>query len=134
MIVLDASAMIAILVSPEADQDLITTVADDICVPHLIDIEVLSVLRGLTLARKLPIEHAERARADYAELTMARFDTPPLTDRIWQLRNNFTPYDATYIALAEVLECPLVTCDRKLVSTLHRAEVVVLPRHEAGTS
>ena len=51
----------------------------------------------------------------------------PLAPRIWELRHNITPYDAAYVALAEVLEAPLFTRDRKLAKTKgHRARIEVI--------
>jgi predicted nucleic acid-binding protein len=55
---------------------------------------------------------------------LKRYPHDVLLERMWELRHNFTAYDAAYIALAEALEAPLITCDRALTSG-HRAEVVV---------
>ena len=62
--------------------------------------------------------------AGLAELPAERLGYTPLSKRIWELRHNFTAYDAAYIALAEATGSVLYTCDRKL-RTGHRAEVVV---------
>jgi predicted nucleic acid-binding protein len=56
--------------------------------PHLLDVEVLSVLRGLTLSGKLPPDAAHHARADYFALTIARYEVCGLADRVWELRGN----------------------------------------------
>ena len=61
---------------------------------------------------------------DYLDTDLKRYPHDVLFDRMWELRHNFTAYDAACIALAEALEAPLITCDRALTSG-HRAEVVV---------
>ncbi|MCA0297357.1 MAG: type II toxin-antitoxin system VapC family toxin [Actinobacteria bacterium] len=128
MIVLDASAMVEALVGRELDDDLLTALAGDIDAPHLLDIEVLSVLRGLTLAGKLDPDDAIQAQRDHFTFTITRHETGPLAERIWQLRHQFTSYDANYLALAEALQVPLITCDAKLATRGHNAEIRLIPR------
>jgi len=128
MIVIDASAMIEALVGRDADNDLLDALQASIHAPHLLDVEVLSVLRGLALGRKLHPDAADQARADYFALTIARYEVHGLADRVWELRGNHTTYDACYLALAEALDALLYTCDRKLASDGHRGEVLVFPR------
>ncbi len=73
-----------------------------------------------------PVRSRE-ALQDFAEIALLRYPHDILLERIWQLRNNLTAYDAAYVALAEALEAPLLTCDRKLASAPgHRARVEVL--------
>lgn len=100
----------------------------DIAAPHLLDTEVLSALRGLTLGRRLDANAAEQAWRDYYAMTIFRHDTEPLASRIWQLRHQFTSYDASYLALAEALDVALYTCDAKLDTNGHRVRVHVVPR------
>ncbi len=128
MIVLDASAMVEALVGREADADLLDALAGEIHAPHLLDIEVLSVLRGLTLAGKLGPDDAKRAMQDHFAFAITRHETGLLADRIWRLRHQFTSYDASYLALAEALQVPLITCDAKLATPGHAADIHVLPR------
>jgi predicted nucleic acid-binding protein len=128
MIVIDASAMIEALVGRDADDQLLDVLQTSVHAPHVLDGEVLSVLRGLTLAGTLKPKAAEQARNDYFSLTIARYELQGLADRVWQLRHNHTTYDACYLALAEALDAPLYTCDRKLNTDGHNAEVLVLPR------
>jgi predicted nucleic acid-binding protein len=128
MIVIDASAMIEALVGRDADDKLLDALQTSVYAPHLLDVEVLSVLRGLTLGGKLVLEAAEQARTDYFALTIARYELSGLADRVWDLRNSYTAYDACYLALAEALDVPLYTCDHKLAGDAHRAEIVVLGR------
>lgn len=128
MIVIDASAMVEALIGRNADDMLLDALRGDIHAPHLLDVEILSVLRGLSLAGKLKPDAAEQARSDYFAFTIARYETHGLSDRIWELRHNHTTYNACYLALAEALSAPLYTCDHKLASDGHSAQVRVLPR------
>lgn len=127
MIVFDASAMVEALVGRQADPELLDALQDDRHAPHLLDVEVLSVLRGLALGGKLSVTAADRARADHFAFAIARYDLANLADRIWHLRNTFTAYDAAYLALAEALAVPLLTCDSKLASGGHAAQVRAFP-------
>lgn len=120
--------MVEALVGREADTELLAALAGEVDAPHLLDVEVLSVLRGLLLGGKLESAAAEDARRDHFAFTITRHETGPLADRIWQLRHQYTSYDASYLALAEALEAPLHTCDAKLTSGGHDAQVRVVPR------
>jgi predicted nucleic acid-binding protein len=82
----------------------------ELAAPEIIDLEVTSVWRR-TLGDE---RRAALALADLADLPLARAAHLPLLPRCWELRHNLTPYDAAYVALAEVLEVALVTADRKL--------------------
>ena len=125
--VVDASAMVEALVGRDADADLLDALAGDLDAPHLLDVEVLSVLRGLVLGGKLDANTAVRAREDHFAFTITRHETAPLAERIWEL-HQFTAYDASYLALAEALQTPLVTCDAKLATNGHNADIHVVPR------
>lgn len=128
MIVIDSCAMVEALVGRDADDELIDALQEGIHAPHLLDVEVLSVLRGLTLGKKLGPLVADQARADFFALTIARYEAYGLADRIWALRHNYTTYDACYLALAEAMGAPLYTCDHKLAGEGHDAEVRVFAR------
>ena len=82
--------------------------------PHLLDVEVAQVLRRYYLHRELSSRRAEQALDDLAALKLERYPHEPLLPRIWQLRENITAYDAAYVALAEALNAPLLTCDARL--------------------
>lgn len=125
MIVVDASAMVEALVGRDVEEGLLHALTGDVAAPHILDVEVLSVLRGLVLGRKLPAHLAEAACSHHFEMTIGRHDTPPLAGRIWDLRHQYTSYDAAYLALAEALDAPLHTCDAKLDSGGHNAVVHV---------
>lgn len=124
MIVLDASAMVEALVGAEPSAELLLALEGEIHAPHLPDGEVLSVLRGLERGSVLEPERVQQALDDYWSFTVIRHDLEPLAGRVWQLRHQFTSYDAGYVALAEALDAPLVTCDRKLATAGHRAQVL----------
>lgn len=82
---------------------------------ELIDLEVASVLRRLVMNSALDLRAAERALRHLAAIPIRRVPHTPLLSRIWQLRDNLTVYDAAYVALAELLNCSLITADARLV-------------------
>ncbi len=82
--------------------------------PELIDLEVLSVWRRGARAGRLSTQRCRQALTDLAVLPIARAPHAPLIDRIWELRDSLTSYDAAYVALAEVLGVPVLTADRRL--------------------
>jgi predicted nucleic acid-binding protein len=128
VIVVDASAMVEALVGRDLDVAVLDLLEGDIAAPHLLDVEVMSALRGLELGGKLKTQAAERARRDHFAFDITRHEMLPLAERVWRLRHQFTSYDACYLALAEALEVPLLTCDSKLDTAGHRAHIVVVSR------
>lgn len=121
MLVIDTSALVHLLVGEDRDPALVERLAADgaLSAPHLIDIELLNALRGLVRGRKISADLAAVARMDYADLALERHRHDHLADRIWDVRNSLTPYDAAFAVLAEMLDVPLITCDRKLARTAH---------------
>ncbi|WP_134767183.1 type II toxin-antitoxin system VapC family toxin [Nocardioides sp. 1609] len=115
MIVLDTSAVVNLLVGDEARPGLTARVTDaaSIHAPHLLDTEVVSALRGLVLGKHLSVRRAEAALHDFLDLPVVRYPATPLLSDVWRRRGAHTAYDATFIALAAALGCPLVTCDGK---------------------
>lgn len=114
--IVDASALVDTLAPEIPDPRLAErlTADGDLHAPHLVDIEVANALRRLAAAGELSNARAADARADFTALTIVRYPRLPLLDRIWELRDVLTAYDASYAALAELLEAPLVTCDARL--------------------
>lgn len=115
MLVVDTSAVIAALAGG-APSALLTRLGEDgdLHAPHLLDTEILHALRRLVLSGAMSEAKAQDIRSDVADLAVARYPHEPLSDRVWELRANLTAYDATFIALAEALAVPLVTCDGAL--------------------
>jgi predicted nucleic acid-binding protein len=132
MLVVDASALLEAIVAVDPAEGLIERLGGDgdLHVPHLIDIEVLHALRRLNAVGELSNERASDARADFRDLPLVRYPHLALSERIWELRHNLTAYDAAYVALAEALEIPLVTCDPRLSQASgSRAQIELLSRH-----
>ncbi len=123
MIVVDATAMVEALVGRDVDESLLDALTGEIAAPHSLDVEVLSVLRGLVLGRKLTDDVAVAARSHHFGMLIAKYETAPMAERIWHLRHRYTSYDAAYLALAEALEATLHTCDAKLDSGGHHAVI-----------
>lgn len=82
--------------------------------PHLIDVEVVHTLRRLVRLGDLTADRAADGMTDFRDLALIRYPHGPLIDRMWELRDNLTAYDAAFIALAEQLDAPLVTCDARI--------------------
>lgn len=116
VLIVDTSAVIEVLTAAAPDQTLVERLSSDgdLHAPHLLDVEVLQVLRGLVRAGTLSSDRAEDARLDFADLAIIRYPHEALADRAWQLRENVTAYDAVFLALAEFTGAPLITCDRRL--------------------
>lgn len=112
MIVVDASVLIDVLLGEGSALDRIA--AEELAAPHLLDAEVGNVIRRFTIARELEDQKAERALEDHLELEIIRYAHTHLLQRAWELRANLTVYDALYVSLAEALDAPLVTLDRRL--------------------
>ncbi len=112
MIVFDASAaVLALLNDGDARRSLAT---ETVAVPHLADSEVAHALRSQVLRSHIGAGDAWAALARWTQLGVRRFAVVGLLARVWELRDNLTAYDATYVALAEALACELVTADARL--------------------
>lgn len=131
MIVLDASAVLEVMLDTDLGRRIEEQVWDDERhtpnAPHLLDIEVLQVLGRLVRAKRLKGEHAQALVGDFRQLDLVRHPHMDLLDRVLELRTNITAYDAIYLALAEALGATLLTCDAKLARAPGaRARVEVL--------
>jgi predicted nucleic acid-binding protein len=116
VLVVDTSAVIAALAGRPPHHEVVDRLAGDgdLAAPHLLDVEFLHALRRLVLGRQLGEDRAADARDDFAALVIARYEHPLVADRVWELRHDLTAHDATFVALAELLGVPLVTCDARL--------------------
>jgi len=128
MIVVDASVAFEIVLRTtlgmQAGKRLIS---EDIHVPHLVDVEIASAIRRQYLAEKLGMDAAEEALLALMEWPLIRHEHTPLLPRIWALRHGISAYDACYVALAETLDAPLLTCDARLANAHgHGAKIELL--------
>jgi predicted nucleic acid-binding protein len=120
MLVVDASAVAELLLRRPAGPLVAGRLRDhgfDLHAPHLIDVEVLSALRRAVVGGAASVERASEAVEDLLDLPIVRYPHDALTDRIWELRANFSAHDAAYVALAEVVVdggAPLLTADGRL--------------------
>jgi len=112
VIVVDASAAVLGLLN---DGEARAALAEGAVVcPHLADCEIVHALRSHVLRRRVEESVARRAVEVWARLGIERVGAAGLLGRIWELRENLSAYDATYVAVAEALEVPLVTADGRL--------------------
>jgi predicted nucleic acid-binding protein len=127
VIVVDASALLEALLRTSAAktvEDRLFASRQTLHAPHLLDVEVAQVIRRYAANGEIDSERGRLALADLADLRLQRYPHDFLLPRIWDLRNNLTAYDAAYVALAEVLNAPLLTCDRRLATAAgHRARI-----------
>lgn len=125
--VTDASAVLELLLGTTAALDIQRRLLDSgesLHAPHLLDLEVAQVLRRYVMIGDLTPQRATQALADLADLPILRYPHDLFLPRIWALRHNVTAYDAAYLALAESLPAPLITCDARLAATLgHRVAI-----------
>lgn len=114
MIVVDASAvMLALLSEGEARRRL---ASESLAVPHLVDSEITNALRSQVIRHHVTPRQAEGVVSAWATMGVRRFGVVGLLGRMWELRDNLTGYDATYVALAEALECALLSADGRLAA------------------
>ncbi|HEX8868607.1 MAG TPA: type II toxin-antitoxin system VapC family toxin [Lentzea sp.] len=127
--VVDTSALMEFLIGANPDPELVKRLLTSTsAAPQLVTAESLHVLRKLTRRGLLTDEQAEAALANVLDAPIALIDHPPLAGRVWELRHAATAYDALYLALAEQLDVPLVTCDARLAGASgHNADVEVYP-------
>ncbi len=130
MIVIDASAIVEVLLQKNGAEGIEARIfrpGETLHCPHLLDLEVMQALRRCFRNRELDGDRSLQAIADLEGLPLKRYAHDPFLGRIWDLRQNLTAYDACYVALAEALDAPLLTCDSRLASAPgHRAVVEVL--------
>lgn len=140
MTVVDASIVVRLLQNRRGDESLRNRFGQErrLHAPALIDAEVSSAIRGLLLTSKpevrIDAHRAGEMLEDFTDLPIMRYPMQPFQQRVLVLRDNFTAYDAFYVALAEALEMPLLTDDRKhAAASGHRARVETWAPSEPST-
>ncbi|MGB6229325.1 MAG: type II toxin-antitoxin system VapC family toxin [Litorimonas sp.] len=130
MIVVDASLVIHVCIKTSARQDLVDTLImpdSALIAPEIIDLEFLQVMRRYARNGTIGSPRISDAFETLNDLSIIRYGHRLLRDRIWSLRDNLTAYDAAYFALAEHMDAPLWTRDRKFAGIPgHSAEVVIV--------
>jgi predicted nucleic acid-binding protein len=127
LIVADASFVVEYLLKAEERPKIVEIVANagSLFAPALIDFEVMSALRRFSLAKELSDKRAVLAIGIFNRTRILRYPGGQIASRIWELRKNVSAYDAAYLALAEQLDLPMHTFDRKLAKVPgHRAVIV----------
>jgi predicted nucleic acid-binding protein len=126
MIVVDASAAVAALLNDGHARRVLA--AERVHAPHLIDSEIAGALRRLVHNNRISATDGWNALDTWRRLALMRYPTPGLLPRIWALRDKLSAYDASYVALAETLDCALVTADARLSNASgNRCPVTVVP-------
>ncbi|MBX6420050.1 MAG: type II toxin-antitoxin system VapC family toxin [Nevskia sp.] len=131
MIVLDASALVELVLGTPAGRIVAERIADPavgLHVPHLADVEVVQALRRYLRDGEITPEDAAVALDDFRALDLQRHAHEPLLERVWALRSNLSAYDAVYVVLAEALDTVLLTCDGPLSRAPGMAKRVELIR------
>jgi predicted nucleic acid-binding protein len=127
MIVVDASALLeALLRTPAAKavEDRLFAPRQTLHAPYLLDVEVAQVVQRYAANGEIDGERRRMALADLADLPLLRYPHDFLLPRMWDLRGNLSAYDAAYVTLAEALDAPLLTRDRRLAAAAgHHAEI-----------
>ncbi|HKY14223.1 MAG TPA: type II toxin-antitoxin system VapC family toxin [Microthrixaceae bacterium] len=118
MLVVDASVLAPAIVDAGTDGATVRARlrGETIAGPDLLCVEVMAVIRKRVNAGALTAKQADAAVNDLLDLPVSVFPSAPLLRRAWALRDNVTAYDACYVALAEALDCPLLTADNRLAS------------------
>ena len=129
MIVVDASALVAAIVQvgPHGMWVEAEIARGDLAAPEFVLAEWSNTLRRLELRGDVSTTAAAIAYGDLLDLDLNLFPFAPYAQRVWALRNNLTSYDAWYVALAEALDCPLVTLDGRLGRAAGPACTFILP-------
>lgn len=119
LVVVSASALTAYYAADDPRRDAVAArlaVGDALFAPAHLDAEVVSALRNLSRTNPVLRDAVPGALRHLAGFPIRRIPLAPLLGRIWELRDDVTPYDAAYVTLAERLDVPLVTCDGKLAA------------------
>jgi len=124
---MDSSAVVSALLREGPARQALA--GDQVHVPHLVDTEVAHALRQLAAGRRVTARAAGNILDVWSKLGVVRYGTRGLLTRVWELRQNLSAYDATYVALAEALGCGLITADGRLARASGiQCTVSVVPR------
>ena len=129
MKVIDASVLVQALGQTRETAAVAELLAEDVDLhaPHLVDVEVTSALRSLVRRGEISEDRARDARIDLGELALTRYPHGALLDRAWELRHSLSTYGAVYVALAELLDAPLLTSDARTArATGHSAKIELI--------
>lgn len=128
-VVADASLLVAALVDSGRDGRWAESrvASDTLAGPELALAEASNTLRRMELGGRITSIDATRAQRDLLRLPLELFPFGPFADRVWALRGALTSYDAWYVALAEALDCPVLTLDRRLARAPGPACQVITP-------
>lgn len=127
MIVVDASAGLAALLNAGPARSALST--EQLHAPHLVDSEVASALRRRVIGGQLEGDAGWAALDTWRRLGLTRYPVFSVLDRVWELRHDLPAYDASYVALAELLDCSLLTADARLAGAPGmRCSVTLVPR------
>jgi predicted nucleic acid-binding protein len=125
--VIDASAALSALLNDGPARRALAS--EQLHAPHLIDSEVANGLRRMVAAEQLAADSGWTALDVFRRLGMTRYPVFSLLDRVWELRDNLAAYDASYVALAELLDCNLLTGDARLSRAPGiRCSITLVPR------
>ena len=125
--VVDASAALSALLNAGPARRALAS--EQLHAPHLIDSEIANGLRRMVAAEQLAADSGWTALDSFRRLGMTRYPVFSLLDRVWELRDNLSAYDASYVALAELLDCNLLTADARLSRAPGiRCSITLVPR------
>ncbi len=128
MRVVDASVLVQALGQTRETAAVAGLLEDDVDLhaPHLVDVEVTNALRALVRRGEISDDRARDARSDLEELALTRYPHGGLLDRAWELRHSLSTYDAVYVALAELLDAPLLTSDARIAGAAGHSATIEL--------
>ncbi|NUS65170.1 MAG: type II toxin-antitoxin system VapC family toxin [Saccharothrix sp.] len=126
---IDNSALVELLAGRDPDQTLVRRLlTSSMAAPEILDAEALRVLRRMARRGEIPEAEATRHLEHIATAPVVRVSVRVLMRRAWAMRHAVSAYDALYVALAEELDVPLITCDKNLAgSNGHKARIEVYP-------
>jgi predicted nucleic acid-binding protein len=127
VIVPDASAAIEWLLQSPAGikiEQRLFSPSESLQAPHLLDVEVAQVLRRYVRKKIISAQRGQEALENFVGIPLSRYPHDFLIPRVWELRATLTAYDAVYVALAELLDAPLLTCDGRIASVPGHSAIV----------